>query len=85
MLPIVLEYPGLEIDTAAVLLSFRSEVGIELQQLYLKSSGNINTSKAILRILCKTGIQENIIFLFERLWSNSKEIKEAALECLVDM
>lgn len=79
-----LRIPGLEIDTSAVLLSFRSQVGVELQQLYLKSSGNINASKAILHILCKTAIPENIMFLFERLWSNSKEIKEVALECLVD-
>lgn len=79
-----LRIPGLEIDTSAILLSFRSHVGVEMQQQYLKSSGNINASKAILRILCKTGIQEDIIFLFERLWSNSKEIKEVALECLVD-
>jgi hypothetical protein len=79
-----LRIPGLEIDTSAVLLSFKSQVGAELQQLYLKSSGNINASKAILHILCKTGIPENILFLFERLWSNSKEIKEVALQCLVD-
>jgi hypothetical protein len=79
-----LRIPGLEIDTSAVLLSFKSDVGVEMQQLYLKSSGNINTSRAVLHILCNTGIKENIIFVFERLWSNSKEIKEAALECLVD-
>jgi hypothetical protein len=79
-----LSIPGLEIDSAAVLLTFKRDVGNELQQLYLKSSGNIKTSKAILRILCKTGIRENIIFLFERLWSNSKEIKEVALDCLID-
>ena len=79
-----LSLPGLETDSAAVLLAFRNEVGNELQRLYLKSSGNIKTSKAILRILCKTEIQENILFLFERLWSNSKEIKEVALDCLVD-
>lgn len=76
--------PSLEIDSAAILLAFKGEVGSDLQNLYLKSSGNIKTSKAILRILCKTGIQENILFLFERLWSNSKEIKEVALDCLVD-
>jgi Arc/MetJ family transcription regulator len=79
-----LSLPGLETDSAAVLLAFRHEVGNELQRLYLKSSGNIKTSKAILRILRKTDIQENILFLFERLWSNSKEIKEVALDCLVD-
>ena len=79
-----LTIPALETDSVAILLAFRNEVGNGLRQLYLKSSGNIKTSKTILRILCKSGIQENIIFLFERLWSNSKEIKEAALECLVD-
>jgi hypothetical protein len=79
-----LSIPGLETDSAAILLSFSNKVGRELQQLYLRSSGNIKTSKAILRILCKTGIQENIVFLYERLWSNSKEIKEVALDCLVD-
>jgi hypothetical protein len=79
-----LNIPGLEVDSASVLLSFRKEVGNELKQLYLKSSGNINSSKAILRILYKTGVQENITFLYERLWSNSKEIKELALDCLID-
>jgi hypothetical protein len=76
--------PSLEIDSAAIMLAFKSVVGSDLQNLYLKSSGNIKTSKAILRILGKTGIQENILFLFERLWSNSKEIKEVALDCLVE-
>jgi hypothetical protein len=79
-----LHVPGLEIDSAAVLQAFGNEVGNVLRQLYLKSSGNINTCKAILRILCRTGIQENITFLFERLWSNSKEIKEVALGCLIN-
>jgi hypothetical protein len=79
-----LSIPALETDAAAVLLAFRSEVGNELQNLYLKSSGNIKTSKTILRILCKTGIKEDIIFLFERLWSNSKDVKEVALDCLVE-
>jgi hypothetical protein len=76
--------PGLEIDSASVLGAFRSEAGKELLRLYLKSSGSIKTSKAILRILCKTGIPENIAFVYERLWSNSKEIKEVALDCLID-
>lgn len=79
-----LHVPGLEIDSAAVLQAFGNESGNELKQLYLRSSGNINTGKAILRILCRTGIQENITFLFERLWSNSKEIKEVAMGCLID-
>jgi hypothetical protein len=76
--------PGLETDSASVLGAFRSEAGKELVRLYLKSSGNIRTSKAILRILGKTGIPENIAFVYERLWSTSKEIKEAALHCLID-
>lgn len=79
-----LTVPGLETDSAAVLRFFGNESGGALRRLYLKSSGNINTCKAILRILCRIGGEENVTFLFERLWSNSREIKETALRCLID-
>lgn len=79
-----LTVPGLETDSAAVLKFFGNESGSALRRLYLKSSGNINACKAILRILSRIGGEENVTFLFERLWSNSREIKETALRCLTD-
>jgi hypothetical protein len=80
-----LNYQGLEVDAEAVLRSFGSESGNSLQGLYLKYSGNISTSMVILRILSHHTTIENSTFIYERLWSNSKEIKEAALRCLLDI
>jgi len=79
-----LNIQGLEGDAFFVLQSFGSEAGNELRRFYLASSGNINTSRTILRILGKTCTKENSEFLFSRIWSNSRKIKETALGFLVD-
>ncbi|MCJ7449824.1 MAG: hypothetical protein MUO72_19275 [Bacteroidales bacterium] len=87
MLPEVCEclnIPGLEEDTVAVLRILGSDADDELRRFYLKASGNINTSKTILRFLSSNNTKENITFIFERLWSNSRQIKEIALNCLTD-
>ena len=87
MLPEVCEclnIPGLETDASAVLRTFGSNAGDELVRFYLVSSGNTNTSKTVLRLLGKTCTKESIGFLFSRLWSNSRQLKEAALKCLID-
>ena len=87
MLPEVsecLNIPGLEADTAAVLSSFGNGAEEELIRFYLVSSGNINASKTILRLLSRLPLNEGIGFLFSRLWSNSRQLKEVALKCLIN-
>lgn len=87
MLPEVCEclnIPGLEADASSVLKTFGKDSVEELIRFYLVSSGNINTSKTILRLFGKTGTKESIGFLFSRLWSNSRQLKEVTLECLIE-
>ena len=87
MLPEVCEclnIPGLETDTVSVLRSFGRSAENELISFYLVSSGNINTSKTILRLLAKSPSKESTGFLFSRLWSNSRQLKEIALKFLID-
>jgi AAA family ATP:ADP antiporter len=75
---------GLEADAEKVIGSFGNEASEELQRFYLSSSGNLNTSKTILRLLGKSCTSGNNIFMFARLWSNSRQLKETALKCLID-
>jgi hypothetical protein len=87
MLPEVCEclnIPGLEIDTSEVLSSFGNSAEEELIRFYLISSGNINVSKIILCLLSSLPSSEGAGFLFSRLWSNSRQLKEVALKCLID-
>jgi AAA family ATP:ADP antiporter len=87
MLPEVCEclnIQGLESDTTAVLSSFGSTAEEELIRFYLVSSGNLNASKTILRLLSRFPLNEGPGFLFSRLWSNSRQLKEVALQCLTD-
>jgi ATP:ADP antiporter, AAA family len=87
MLPEVCEclnIPGLEMDAEEVLRAFGSAAEEELMRFYLVSSGNINASKTILRLLSKLSLTESTGFLFSRLWSNSRQLKELALKCLID-
>lgn len=79
-----LNIPGIKEDAFSVLLSFGSEAGNELRRFYLASSGNPGTSRTIIRLLGKVCDGENTSFLFSRIWSNSRQIKENALRCLVD-
>jgi ATP:ADP antiporter, AAA family len=87
MLPEVCEclnIQGLETDATAVLKTFGEESVEELIRFYLISSGNQNTSKTILRLLGKINTKESTGFLFSRLWSNSRQLKEVAVKCLID-
>ncbi|MCX6302517.1 MAG: hypothetical protein NTW82_10065 [Bacteroidia bacterium] len=87
MLPEVCEclnIRGLEVQAANVLNSFGDEAGEEMRRFFLASSGNPVISKTILRLLGKYCSAENEEFIFSRLWSNSRQIREAALECLVN-
>jgi ATP:ADP antiporter, AAA family len=87
MLPEVCEclnIQGLETDASSVLQTFGKESFSELERFYLVSSGNPNTSKTILRLLGKVKTNESLGFLFARLWSNSRQLKEVALKCLIE-
>jgi ATP/ADP translocase len=80
-----LSTPGLEMDAQNVLRSFGTEASQNLFRLYLSSSGNINISKQIIRLLSKSYTKENTDFLFARLWSNFRPVKEAALKSLIGL
>jgi AAA family ATP:ADP antiporter len=87
MLPEVCEclnIPGLEKDTFTVLSSFGDEAVSELIRYYFISSGNENISRTILRLLGKACTAESRAFLFSRIWSNSRFLKEEALSRLND-
>ncbi len=79
-----LSIPGLEPDAISVLSSFENDAVGELTRFYLVSSGNTNTSRIILTLLGKMPTQESQAFLFSRLWSNSRMLKEVAVRCLVE-
>jgi ATP:ADP antiporter, AAA family len=79
-----LNISGLEADAFAVLRTFNTVAEDELLSFYLVSSGNTKTSKIILRLLGKTCTKESLGFLCSRLWSNSRQLKEVALKCLID-
>jgi ATP/ADP translocase len=79
-----LDSPKLRIQAINVLRHFGKDVTEQLQRYYMVSSGNTETSKAILRILSEDGSSDNSMFLFSRLWSNSRQVKEVALKLLSD-
>jgi hypothetical protein len=75
--------PGLEKDAYQVLRTFGPEAENELVRLFLTTSGNIKLSKTILQLLGNTCTRETIGFLYPRLWSNSRQLKEVAADCLI--
>lgn len=79
-----LSIPGLTIDAYEVLKTFGSGAEDELVRYYFITSGNIKLSKTILQLLEKNCTRETKGFLFSRLWSNSRQIKEIAVKCLID-
>jgi hypothetical protein len=86
MLPEVCEcmnIPGLESDTEVILRSFGQAASEELIRFYLVSAGNINASRSIIRLLSGLHGSEDTGFLFSRLWSNSRQLKEMALNGLL--
>jgi ATP/ADP translocase len=87
MLPEVsecLNIKSLENQAEKVLRSFGKDADKELRRYYLLSSGNIKVSRRILRLLGENCEKENQNFLFARLWSNSRQLRETALSKLVD-
>jgi ATP:ADP antiporter, AAA family len=78
-----LDNPKLRITAFQVLKSFGPEAADKLQRYFISSSGNIETGRSILRLLASEGSDNSKLFLFSRLWSNSRLIKEEALDLLL--
>ena len=76
--------PGLENDVSAVIESFGSEANEALFRLFMGSSGNNSVSRSVIRLLGKNSSKETNEFMYARLWSNSRQIKEMAARKLVE-
>jgi hypothetical protein len=79
-----LNIKGVQPDAFMVLQTLGSDAEKELNRLYLSSSGNLVISKAVLRLLANIKSQENVSFLLERVWSNSRELRVIALTGLIN-
>lgn len=79
-----LNNPDIAADATKVLQTIGSEIRNELRRFCLASSGNLSTGKNIIRILGKTCTGDNTEFLLSLLWSNSRQIRETALEALIN-
>lgn len=77
-----LDTPALAHDAYEVLRSFGPAIEDQLIRLYVVTSGNLRMSLIILRLLNRTCNSETVGFLFSRLWSNSRAIKEEVVKCL---
>ena len=75
---------GIENDAYSVLESFGIAAVKEVDRYYLKTSGNINSVMVLLRLMPKIHSPADLSFLMERLWSNSRLIKEMSLETLLN-
>jgi ATP:ADP antiporter, AAA family len=78
-----LNTPGLTCDAYEVLKSFGPEAEKELIRFYLVSAGNPKLSKLIIQLLGNAGTKGATGFLFSRLWSNSRQLKEIILKFLL--
>jgi ATP/ADP translocase len=76
--------PGLTKDAFEVLKTFGSIAEKELVRYYFITSGNTKLSKTILQLLGKNCSGETNGFLFSRLRSNSRQLKEIVVKCLID-
>ena len=81
---VCMNIPGLTKDAYEVLKTFGSDAEDVLFSYYLVTSGNTKLSKTILQLLGENCTGETIGFMFSRLWSNSRLLKETAVKCLID-
>jgi ATP:ADP antiporter, AAA family len=79
-----LRIPGLAKDASEVLKTFGPGMEDELVNFYFITSGNTKLSRTILQLLGKTCTTKTMEFLFSRLLSNSSQIKDIAVKCLID-
>ena len=75
---------GLASDAFKVLQSFGPYAEDDLIRYYLIMSGNTRLSKSILQLLGKTCTKGKSGFLYSRLWSNSRQLKEVVIKGLID-
>lgn len=73
---------GVENDAYAVMLSLGPAVARDIDRCYLKTAGNVNTSKVLLRLMSEIHQPADLSFLVERLSSNSRLVREMSLETL---
>ena len=78
-----LKIKGLETDAISVLADFGEKAYNPLFRFYLSASGNNELSRMIIRLIGNSANKDNTDFLFARLWSNSRILKETAAELLV--
>lgn len=78
-----LTVPELIPDAAAVLDELGPGVENDLIKLYLGSSSNPRLSATILELLGSKCYPANLSFIFSRLWSNSRILKELSLNALI--
>lgn len=69
---------GLENDAFIVLESFGAQAHEELLRFFMSSSGNNDLSKAVIRLMAGSSSETTNEFLFSRLWSNARPLKELA-------
>jgi ATP/ADP translocase len=74
----------LEADALNVLRNFGTDPGEELRRFYLSSSGNIEISCAVLRIMAENNTPSDRNLLFTGLWSGSRKVRELALKKLAE-
>jgi len=79
-----LNVQGIEDDAYSVLQSFGKAAAKEVDRYYLKASGIVSSGKILLRLMSKIHPPEDMSFLVERLWSNSRLIKEMCLKTLLN-
>jgi len=79
-----LSIQGLVQDAFEVLKTFGPDAEDQLIRFYVVSSGNTELSKTILRLLANTDSSDTISFLFSRLWSNSRQLKELTVKLLIN-
>jgi hypothetical protein len=79
-----LHIPGLMSDAYEVLKAFGPDAEGQLIRYYVISSGNTGLCRIILRLLANTRSTDTISFLFSRLWSNSRQLKELTVQLLIN-
>jgi len=79
-----LNIKNLELDAYSVLNAFGNDAEKELERFFLASSGNLDTSKIALRLIGNQKTAESKSFIFSRLWSSSRQLKETAVKLLVN-
>jgi hypothetical protein len=79
-----LNVPPLKKDAASVLSSFNGEVAPELIRFCSANPDNVETLTLALRILGKIKTKESSAFLFSRLWSGYRIIREIAVNGLIE-